>query len=84
MEEIVQNYVIGTIQGTFKTKRYWVKKGYNKDHAIKNAIEYGIGQLAAGVGKTCDAKTAVTIFREIAEIANAYANKLEEVFLLEN
>ena len=52
IEEIVQNYVIGTIQGVYKTKRYWVKQGYDEDHAIKNAVEYGIGQLAAGVGNT--------------------------------
>jgi len=79
IEEWVQNYVIGTIQGVYKTKRYWVNQGYDKNHAIKNAIQYGIGQLAAGVGKTCDVKTAITMFRELAEIATLFASKLEEI-----
>ena len=79
IEEWVQNYVIGTIQGVYKTKRYWVNQGYDEDHAIRNAIQYGIGQLAAGVGNTCDVKTTLKMFRELAEIATVFANKLEEI-----
>lgn len=79
IEEWVQNYLVGTIQGVYKTKRYWVKQGYDEDHATKNAIQYGVGQLAAGVGNTCDVKTTITMFREIAEIATAFVNKLEEI-----
>ena len=79
IEEIVQNYVIGTIQGVYKTKRYWVKQGYDEGHAIKNAVEYGLGQLAAGVGNTCDVETTATMFRELAEIATVFANKLAEI-----
>jgi len=77
-EEWVQNYVIGTIQGVYKTKRHWINQGYDEHHAIKNAIQYGIGQLAAGVGNTCDVKTTITMFRELADIATVFANKLEE------
>lgn len=80
MEEWVQNYVIGTIQGVYRTKRHWMKQGYDEDHAIENAIQYGIGQLAAGVGKTCNVETTIRMFRELAEIATAFANKLEQAF----
>lgn len=79
VEEIVQNYVIGTIQGVFKFKRHWMKQGYNEDHAIKNAVQYGIGQISAGVGRICDLETTIGMFREIAEISTAFANRLEEV-----
>ncbi len=77
IEETVQNYVIGAIQGAFKTKRYWMKKGYDKDHAIKNAVNYGIGQVCAGIGDICDLETAVKMFREIAGISTAFADTLE-------
>lgn len=79
IEDWVKNYVLGTIPGVYKMKRYWVKQGYDEDHAINNAVQYGIGQLAAGVGSTCDVETTIKMFREIAEIATAFANKLEEV-----
>ena len=79
IEETVQNYVIGTIQGVFKTKRYWMKKGYDEDHAIKNAVQYGIGQIRAGVGDICDIETTIKTFREMAEISTVFANLLEEV-----
>ena len=79
VEEMVQNYVIGTIQGVFKIKRYWMKQGYDEDHAIKNAVQYGIGQISAGVGRICDLETTIKMFREIADISTAFANTLEEV-----
>jgi hypothetical protein len=78
LKETVQNYVIGTIQGAFKVKRHWVKQGYDEDHAVKNAVQYGIGQISAGVGRTCDLETTIKIFREIAEISTAFANTLKE------
>jgi len=78
VEEVVQNYVIGTIQGVFKSKRHWMKQGYDEDHAIKNAIQYGIGQISAGVGRTCNLETTIEMFRELAEISTAFANRLEE------
>ena len=80
IEECVQNYVIGAIQGVFKTKRYWMKQGYDEGHAIKNAIQYGIGHIRAGVGMDIpDLETTIKTFREMAEIATAFANLLEEV-----
>lgn len=80
LEEWTQNYVIGAIQGVFKTKRYWMKQGYDEQHAIENAVKYGIGQIRAGVGTDIhDLETTIKTFREIAEIATAFANLLEEV-----
>jgi len=65
IEEVVQNYVIGAIQGAFKTKRYWMKQGYDEGHAIKNAVKYGIGQISAGIGGKCDLETAVNMFKRL-------------------
>jgi hypothetical protein len=79
IEEVVQNYVIGAIQGAYKTKRHWIKEGYDEAHAIKNAVKYGIGQISAGIGGTCDLKTAVKMFRKLAVISTTFADTLEEV-----
>jgi len=80
IEEWAQNYVIGAIQGVFKTKRYWMKQGYDEDHAIKNAVQYGIGQVRAGVGMDIpNLEATVRTFREIAEISTGFADLLEEV-----
>lgn len=79
IEETVQNYVIGVIQGAFKTKRHWMKKGFDEKRAIENAIRYGIGQIRAGVGNICNIETAINIFREISQISTCFANLLEEI-----
>ena len=74
IEEWVENYVIGTIQGMFKQKRHWLQKGFPMERAIKNAINYGINQLSAGVGSTVTSERAEEMLREIATIANAMAD----------
>ena len=78
LEEWAQNYVIGTIQGALKTKRHWMKQGYDEKHSIENAVKYGMAQISAGIGETCDLETAVKMFREMAEISTAFADALEE------
>ncbi len=78
IEEVVQNYVIGEIQGAYKTKRYWMKQGYDEAHAIKNAVKYGIGQIPAEIGGTCYFETAVKMFREIAVTSTTFADTLGE------
>jgi hypothetical protein len=77
VEEAVENYVIGVIQGAFKTKRYWMKQGYDEEHAIKNAVNYAIGQIKAGISMNKnEIEATIGKFREIAEIANAFADLL--------
>jgi len=76
VEESVENYVIGTIQGAFKTKRYWRGQGYDENHAISNAVEYGIGQIKAGVNIQ-NLEHIIGVFREISGIATAFADMLE-------
>nr|MDO8089263.1 hypothetical protein [Candidatus Sigynarchaeota archaeon] len=79
LEEIVENYVIGTIQGAYKMKRYWKERGWDEEHAIDYATRYAIGQLKSGVGESCDVEKAIAIFREISAIATALADFLERV-----
>jgi hypothetical protein len=77
VEEAVENYVIGVIQGAFKTKRYWMKQGYDEEHAIKNAVNYAIGQIKAGISMDRkEIEATISKFREMAEIANALADSL--------
>lgn len=75
-EEWVENYLIGVIQGTIKTKRYWMKKGYDESHAIKNAVKYAIGQISAGLGGSFDREYVASLFTEMAGICQAFANML--------
>jgi len=77
IEETVENYVIGVIPGVFKTKRYWMKKGYDEKHAIQNAVKYGIRQIEAGVSAH-NLETTINIFREMAVIATTFADLLEQ------
>lgn len=74
VEEWVENYIIGTIPGMLKTKRYWLRRGFSIDRATENAIKYGVGQLSVGVGTTVTLKQAEGIFRELADVANAMAD----------
>jgi len=76
IEEWVLNYIISVVPGAIKTKWYWMKQGYNEDHAIENAVKYGIGQLSAGVGDIYDQQTSARILREMADICNAFAELL--------
>jgi len=76
IEECVLNYIISVVPGAIKTKWYWMKQGYNEDHAIGNAMKYGIGQLSAGVGDSYDRETCARILREMADICNAFAELL--------
>jgi len=77
IEEWVENYVISTIQGAFKTKRHWMKEGYDEKHAIKNAVNYALGQLKASVSSD-NIETTIKAFREMAVIATTFANLLEQ------
>lgn len=74
IDEVVENYVIGAIQGAFKTKRYWMKRGFNEESSIKKAINYATGQLNAGTGGNLSISDAEAIFREIGAIAEALAD----------
>jgi hypothetical protein len=78
IEQTIENYVLGTIQGAFKTRRYWMNQGYDEDHAIKNAVNYGVGQIKAGVSAR-NFEATIEMFREVAGIATAFANMLEKV-----
>ncbi|MFX1518704.1 MAG: hypothetical protein ACFFCD_02105 [Promethearchaeota archaeon] len=74
IEEYVENYVIGTIQGMLKTKRYWLRRGFSINRATENAMKYGVGQLSVGVGTTVTLKQAEGLFRELADLANEMAD----------
>jgi hypothetical protein len=77
-EEWIENYVIGAVQGAFKTKRYWMKKGFDAPSSIQKAVNYAVGQLSAGIGKSNLTK-AESAFREMGKIAEAFANMIAEV-----
>jgi len=76
VEESVENYVAGTIQGAFKTKRYWMSQGYDKKHAVNNAVQYAVGQIKAGTSAD-NLERVIGIFRELSGIATAFADMLE-------
>ena len=72
LKEAVDNYILSTILGTYKTKRHWMKQGYDEDKAIQNALNYALGMLK----ENPDPRYA-EIFREMAAIANLLADILE-------
>lgn len=48
-EKAARNYVVSTVEGTFRTYQHWLAKGFPPEHAIDNAIKYALGQLESGV-----------------------------------
>lgn len=74
IKETVENYLIGTIHGAYKTKRYWIKKGFDSNSAVEKATKYAFGQIEAGLGETFNWKDVEEIFREIGAIANVFAD----------
>lgn len=78
IEETIEDYVIGTIPGAYKTKRYWIKKGFDEDSAIEKAIKYAFGQMKAGIGESFNLKDAENGFREMGEIANVLADACKQ------
>ena len=74
IEETIENYLIGTIQGAYKTKRNWIKKGFDNSSAIEKATSYAFGQIEVGIGETFDWKDVEEMFREIGVIANVFAD----------
>lgn len=74
LEEIVDNYIIGAIQGAYKQKRHWINKGFSESKAIENAINWAIRML----DESSDPGYHATIFRELEAIANALATVLEK------
>jgi len=73
IDESVENYVIGTVQGAYRTKRNWMKKKFDEDSAIKKTLDWAYAQIEAGIGETFSLKDAEAGFREMSEIANILA-----------
>ena len=78
IDETIGNYLIGTIQWAYKTKRYWIKKGFDENSAIGKATKYAFGQMEAGIGETFNKKDVEEIFREIGVIANVLADACKQ------
>lgn len=76
LDETIDNYILSTILGTYKTKRFWMKQGYNEEKAIQNATKYALGMLR----EKLDPKY-IDMFREVAVIANFLADILENQIL---
>lgn len=79
IDETIENYLIGTVHGVYKTKRHWLKKGFDEESAIDKSIKYAFGQMKAGIGETFDWKDVENIFREIGVIANVLADSCQQV-----
>jgi hypothetical protein len=79
IKETIENYLIGTIKGAYKTKKHWMKKGFEKSSAIEKAWRYAIGQIEAGIGENINWNDAEEIYREIGAIANAFADLSKQV-----
>jgi len=78
-DETAENYVIGTIQGAFKTKRHWMKKGFDEDSSIEKAVSYAFGQIMAGTGSNVSLEDAEKAFREISAIAHSFADACKQL-----
>jgi hypothetical protein len=59
-----------------------MEQGYSSDHAIKNAWNWGLGMLRAGIGGYMDFEKAEIYFRHLeatshslAELCNQYKSK---------
>jgi len=78
IDETMENYLIGTIPGAYKTKRHWIKKGFDKSSAIEKATSYAFGQIEAGIGRIFDWNDVEEMFREIGVIANAFADSSKQ------
>jgi len=79
VDETVENYVIGTIQGAFKTKRHWMKKHSDEDSSIEKAVSYAFGQIIAGTGSNVSLEDAEELFREISAIADSFADACKQL-----
>ena len=78
INESIENYLIGTIQGAYKTKRYWMKKRFTEENAINKSITYAIHQIQSGIGETYTLQDVENMFREIGDIANALADSCKQ------
>lgn len=79
IHETLEDYVIGTVHGAYRTKRHWIKQGFEEDDAIKKTLSWAYAQVGVGTGDTFNLKDAENGFREMSEIANVLADACKQV-----
>ena len=79
IDETIENYLIGTIAGAYKTKRYWMDKRFDEKSAIEKSVKYAIGQMESSIGNTLSWKNVESIFREISVISDSLADYCKHV-----
>lgn len=73
-EDTLEGYVLSTVKGAYRFKKYWMNKGYNENSSIERAINYAFGQINSAIGDSFSWEEAEFSFRELSNIANALAN----------
>ena len=71
-QKAARNYVVSTVEGTFRTYQHWLGKGFPQAHAINNAMKYAVGQLESGVD-TDNIQQSLDDIETIASIAQGIA-----------
>ena len=77
IDEASRNYAIGAVQGAYKYKESWKKRGFNEEDSIKKTIPYAFKQVIAGTNSR-NIKKRISEFRELSVISNTLADMLEQ------
>ncbi len=77
VEDWVRQYALSTVKGSLNFAEHFARRGYSSKHASQNAVNYGIGQLEAGVSID-NIERIEGDFRAMAVIAESLAEYLEK------
>ena len=79
IEETLEDYVISTVGGAYRTKRHWINEGFDEKSAIKKTLNWAYSQIEAGIRQKFTWQDAEKGFREMTEIANVFADYCKQV-----